>query len=58
MNVLVRDWRRYKTYKEASPNNAKQKVNDDGQILEWVHGGKRVEVRIIKTKRDNPSDRK
>lgn len=58
MHVLVRDWKRYKTHKEASQNNAKQKINDDGQVLEWLHGGKRVEVKIIKTKGKNPSDSK
>jgi len=50
---LQRDWLRFKTFAAATTTHGKQKIDDDGNIIEWVHSGKRPECKILRRVRCN-----
>ncbi len=45
---LQRDWLRFKTFKPATEKHGKMKIDDDGNIIEWIASGKRPTCKIIR----------
>ena len=43
-----REWLKFKTFNLATKTHGKMKIDDDGNIIEWIHGGKRVECKFIR----------
>ena len=41
------DWRKMETIKDATATSGKWKRDREGRVVEWLHGGKRVETKLI-----------
>jgi len=45
---LKRDWKKFEIYAKPSNEHGMQKIDEDGNIVEWVTANKRVEAKIIR----------
>lgn len=49
MKIRTTEWKKLETHAEATKEHGKQKISENGRIIEWLSGSRQItEVKIIK----------